>query len=158
IDRSLSMGGGKLDAALQALQAEKSLLRPGDRMEMVLFNHNVMKGPPAGPITPSGGTSLRDAVSSIATNDRTYAIVITDGGDRNSATSEEEALRRISNTSMIVDAIVVGDGSGFLEKAARNTGGTVARASAATLQRELHRMLTDINSRYTVVYQSHGTG
>ena len=57
---------------------------------------------------------------------------------------------------MIVDAIVLGDGSGFLEKAARNTGGTVADASASTLQRELHRMLTDINSRYTLVYQSHG--
>ena len=158
IDRSLSMGDGKLDAALRAVEAEKSLLRPGDRMEMVLFNHNVMKGLPAGPITPSGGTSLRDAVSSIATNDRTYAIVITDGGDRNSATSEEDALRRISNTRMVVDAIVLGDRSAFLEQAVRNTGGTVARASAPTVQRELHRMLTDINSRYMVVYQSHGNG
>ena len=156
VDRSLSMGGGKLDAALRAIEAEKKLLRPDDRMEMVLFNHNVMKGPIAGPITPSGGTSLRDAVSSIVTRERTYAIVITDGGDRNSETSEEEALRRISNTKMIVGAIVLGDGSGFLEKAARNTGGTVARASASTLQGELHRMLTDINSRYTLVYQSHG--
>ena len=158
VDRSLSMGDGKLDAALRAIQAEKTLLRPGDRMEMVLFNHNVMKGPVTGPVTPSGGTSLRDAVSSIVTSDRTYAIVITDGGDRNSATSEEEALRRISNTKMIVDAIVLGDGSGFLDRAARNTGGTVARASASTLQRELHRMLADINSRYTLVYQSHGNG
>jgi Mg-chelatase subunit ChlD len=156
VDRSLSMGGGKLDAALRAIEAEKKLLRPDDRMEMVLFNHNVMKGPVASPITPSGGTSLRDAVSSIVTRERTYAIVITDGGDRNSMTSEEDALRRISTTKMIVDAIVLGDGSGFLEKAARNTGGTVAHASASTLQRELHRMLTDINSRYTLVYQSHG--
>jgi hypothetical protein len=158
VDRSLSMGDGKLAAALRAIQAEKTLLRPGDRMEMVLFNHNLMKGPVTGPITPSGGTSLRDAVSSIVSSDRTYAIVITDGGDRNSATSEEEALRRISNTKMIVDAIVLGDRSGFLEKAARNTGGTIARTDASGIQRELHRMLTDINSRYTLVYQSHGNG
>ena len=160
VDRSLSMGGGKLDAALRAIEAEKKLLRPDDRMEMVLFNHNVMKGPihdlMSGPITPSGGTSLRDAVSSIVTRERTYAIVITDGGDRNSLTSEEEALRRISTTKMIVDAIVLGGGGGFLEKAADNTGGTVAHASVSTLQRELHRMLADINSRYTLVYQSHG--
>jgi hypothetical protein len=160
VDRSLSMGGGKLEAALRAIDGEKKLLRPDDRMEMVLFNHNVMKGPVhdlmRGPITPSGGTSLRDAVSSIVTRERTYAIVITDGGDRNSLTPEEEALRRISTTKMIVDAIVLGDGSGFLEKAARNTGGTVAHASASTLQRELHRMLTDINSRYMLVYQSRG--
>jgi len=158
VDRSLSMGGGKLEAALRAIEAEKELLRPDDRMEMVLFNHNVMKETPTGPITPSGGTSLRDAVSSIVTRDRTYAIVITDGGDRNSETSEEEALRRISNTKMIVDAIILGDGSGFLDKAARNTGGTVTRASRSMLQGELHRMLADINSRYTLVYQSHGNG
>ena len=156
VDRSLSMGGGKLDAALRAIDAESKLLRPDDRKEIVLFNHNVMKGPVSGTITPSGGTSLRDAVSSIVSGERTYAIVITDGGDRNSMTSEEEALRRISNTKTIVDAIVLGNGSSFLEKAARNTGGTVAAASASTLQRELHRMLVDINSRYTLVYQSHG--
>jgi len=156
VDRSLSMGGGKLDAALRAIDAESKLLRPDDRKEIVLFNHNVMKGPVTGTIAPSGGTSLRDAVSSIVSRERTYAIVITDGGDRNSMTSEEEALRRISNTKTIVDAIVLGNGSSFLEKAARNTGGTVAAASASTLQRELHRMLVDINSRYTLVYQSHG--
>jgi hypothetical protein len=161
VDRSLSMGGGKLDAALRAIDAESKLLRPDDRKEMVLFNHNVMKGPVdgsvRGPVTPSGGTSLRDAVSSIVTGDRTYAIVITDGGDRNSVTSEEEALRRISTTKMIVDAIVLGDGSSFLEKAAHNTGGVVTRAGVSTLQRELHRMLVDINSRYTLVYQSNVT-
>jgi hypothetical protein len=156
VDRSLSMGGGKLEAALRAINAESKLLRPDDRKEIVLFNHNVMRGPIVGSITPSGGTSLRDAVSSIASGERTYAIVITDGGDRNSMTSEEEALKRISNTKTIVDAIVLGDGSRFLEKAARNTGGTVVEASAPTLQRELHRMLVDINSRYTLVYQSHG--
>lgn len=156
IDRSLSMGGGKLEAALRAVDAESSLLRPGDRKEIVLFNHNVTKGPIAEPIVPSGGTSLRDAVASVVTPDRTYAIVITDGGDRNSMLSEEEALRRISNTKMIVDAIVLGSGSGFLEKAARNTGGTVANASASMLRDALHRMLVDINSRYTLVYQSHG--
>ena len=156
IDRSLSMGGGKLEAALRAVDAESNLLRPGDTKEIVLFNHNVTKGPIPGPITPSGGTSLRDAVASIASRDRTYAIVITDGGDRNSMLGEDEALRRVSNTKTIVDAIVLGGGSGFLEKAARNTGGTVARADASTLQRELHRMLVDINSRYLLVYQSHG--
>jgi hypothetical protein len=156
VDRSLSMGDGKLEAALRAIEAESKLLRPGDRKEIVLFNHNVMKGPVTRTITPSGGTSLRDAVSSVASRERTYAIVITDGGDRNSMTSEEEALKRISNTKTIVDAIVLGRRSSFLDKAARNTGGAVVEASASTLQRELRRMLVDINSRYTLVYQSRG--
>jgi hypothetical protein len=159
VDRSLSMGGGKLDAALRAIDRESKLLRSDDRAEVVLFNHNVMPPQPLEGrerVEPSGGTSLRDAVSSIPSHDRTYAIVITDGGDRNSITPEDEALRKISGTRLTLDAIVLGDKSGFLDRAARNTGGTVAPATASTLQRELHRMILDINSRYTLTYQSHG--
>lgn len=166
VDRSLSMGEGKLQAALRAIDRETSLLRADDRVEVVLFNHNVMKARPVargqsvesifGDIPPSGGTSLRDALSSIPSHDRTYAIVITDGGDRNSMTSEEEALRRISGTRLILDAIILGSSSRFLEHAAKNTGGSVVSAGASTLDRELRRMIEDINSRYTVVYQSHG--
>lgn len=159
VDRSLSMGEGKLAAALRAIDAESQLLRRDDRAEIVFFNHNVSEPRPLSQrenVTPSGGTSLRDAVSSIGSHERTYAIVITDGGDRNSITSEEDALKKISGTKLTLDAIVLGGGSRFLDRAAANTGGDVARASASTLQRELHRMLVDINSRYTVVYQSHG--
>ena len=158
VDRSLSMGDGKLEAALRAIDAESSLLRADDRKEIVLFNHIVTKGRPGGAIVPSGGTSLRDAVSSIVTPDRTYAIVITDGGDRNSRSSEPEALERISNTKLVVSAIILGDSSPFLEKAARNTGGTITKANASSIQRELRRILLDLNSRYTLVYQSHGNG
>jgi Mg-chelatase subunit ChlD len=168
VDRSLSMGDGKLEAALSAIDIESKLLRADDRVEVVLFNHNVM--PPRaiargerveeifGGIPPSGGTSLRDAMSSIPSHERTYAILITDGGDRNSITSEDEALRKISGTKLILDAIVLGDSGRFLDRAAKNTGGTISRASASTVQRELHRMILDINSRYTVIYQSHGNG
>lgn len=159
VDRSLSMGDGKLDAALRAIDRESKLLRADDRADIVLFNHNVMPPQPLERrerVEPSGGTSLRDAVSSIPSHDRTYAIVITDGGDRNSMTSEDEALRRISGTKLTLDAIVLGNSSRFLDRAAKNTGGIVARATTSTLQRELHRMILDINSRYTVIYQSHG--
>ena len=168
VDRSLSMSGGKLNATLQAIDEESKLLRPDDRVEVVLFNH-VVNRPRAlvrgervaqifGGITASGGTSLRDAVSSVASRERSYVIVITDGGDRNSETSEEQALRKISGTKTVVDAIVLGQSTRFLERAAKNTGGTVARAEAATLQRALRQMILDINSRYTLSYQSHGNG
>ncbi|HEY6842982.1 MAG TPA: Ig-like domain-containing protein [Thermoanaerobaculia bacterium] len=159
VDRSLSMGDGKLDAALRAIDAESKLLRRDDRAEIVFFNHNVSAPRPLPQrenVTPSGGTSLRDAVSWLDSHERTYAIVITDGGDRNSMTSEADALRKISGTKLSLDAIVLGGGSRFLDRAAANTGGEVARANPSTLQRELHRMLLDINSRYTIVYQSHG--
>jgi Mg-chelatase subunit ChlD len=164
VDRSLSMGDGKLDAALRAIANESPLLRNDDRIELVLFNHNVAKAKPIVrgeqlPAVPtSGGTSLRDALASIVTRERTYAIVITDGGDRNSATSERDALHAISNTKMIVDAIVLGETSSFLRDAATNTGGTLSTANAGTLQRALHALIVDINSRYTLDYQSHGNG
>jgi hypothetical protein len=168
VDRSLSMTGGKLAAALRAIDAESRLLRPDDTVSVVLFNHNVAKARPvargeqlarlfAG-VTPSGGTSLRDALASIPRAKRTYAIVITDGGDRNSELSEEEALRRISGTKTIVDAILLGDRDGsFLTRAAKNTGGVTADATPDSLQRALHDLLVDINSRYTLAYQSRAT-
>ena len=168
VDRSLSMGGGKLEAALRAIDRESKLLRADDRVEAVLFNHNVMKPRSVargervadifGRVTPSGGTSLRDAVSSIASRERTYAIVITDGGDRNSFMSVEEALRRISGTKTILDAIVFGDPNRFLERAAKNTGGAIARVDTSTIDSQLRRMIQDINSRYQLAYQSHGNG
>src|SRR5579884_2408970 len=114
VDRSLSMGGGKLEAALRAIDAESKLLQPNDRTEIVFFNHNISAPRPLSQrenVTPSGGTSLRDAVSSLDSHERTYAIVITDGGDRNSITSEEEALRKISGTKLTLDAIEIGRAS-----------------------------------------------
>jgi hypothetical protein len=166
IDRSLSMGDGRLDAALHAVDVESSLLRADDRAEVILFNHNVAArrsiargerlAKVFGNVTPSGGTSLRDALASAASRERTYAIVITDGGDRNSVATEEESLRRISGTKTVVSAIVLGRSGAFLDRAAKTTGGDVVTASRDTLDAALRRLLMDINSRYTLAYQSSG--
>src|SRR5436853_3157018 len=117
VDRSLSMGEGKLTAVLHAIDANMHLLRLDDTASIVLFNHNVALPRPVartdktaeifGDIVPSGGTSLFDALASIVSNDRTYAIVISDGDDRNSELSSDEALRRISNTNMMVESITL---------------------------------------------------
>jgi len=162
VDRSLSMGGGKLEAALHAVQEATRQLRAGDTSSIVFFNHNVSKAQPVArswrDIVPSGGTSLRDALASIASKQRTYAIAITDGGDRNSALTDEQALRKISGTKTVVHAIVLGDShTRFLDRATANTGGSVVEASRDSVSRELARILEDINSRYVVVYQSAGT-
>jgi hypothetical protein len=168
VDRSLSMGGGKLAAALAAVDAERRLLRPDDRASVILFNHVVTPVRPIAPnesvaqlfgdVEPSGGTSLRDALASMPGNERAYAIVITDGSDRNSQLSEEQALRRISGRRTMVDAIVLGSFSRFLDRAARDTGGAVVKASAHDIDRKLHALIEDINSRCLLVYQSQGTG
>lgn len=170
VDRSLSMNEGKLEAALRAIETELRQLRDGDTASLVTFNHHVAKPRPISlerralslsetdGLTPSGGTSLRDALASVASKQRTYAIVITDGGDRNSELSDEEALRRISGTRTIVNAIVLGSSHArFLDRAASNTGGSVVEASKHTVGDALSRLLADINSRYLVIYQSHGT-
>ena len=172
VDRSLSMGSGKLDAALRAVDEGVKLLRPDDTASLILFNHNVSKpltlpsprerGEGAAEqrvrgVVPSGGTSLRDAVASIPMTGRTYAIVITDGGDRNSQLTDEEALRRISGTRTIVAAAVFGDAGRFLERATSNTGGSLVEATTENVAAKVRGIIADINSRYLLVYQSHGT-
>lgn len=168
IDRSLSMGNGKLAAALRAVDSARSLLRPGDAASVILFNHNVSKPRALGreplasalrDVTPNGGTSLRDAVASLPAAQRTYAFVITDGGDRNSQLDDDAALRRISNSRTVIDALILGDSRAkFLDRAAKNTGGSVVDSDRDTLTRDLRALLDDINSRDTLVYQSSGTG
>jgi hypothetical protein len=165
VDRSLSMNEGKLDAALRAIASELRQVRAGDSVSLVLFNHHVAKARAIRPgetltsdLPPSGGTSLRDALASVASPRRTYAIVITDGGDRNSELSEEAALRKISNTRTIVHAIILGNShTKFLDRAAANTGGSVVSATKANVREVLSQVMTDINGRYLVVYQSRGT-
>lgn len=166
VDRSLSMNGGKLQAALRAIETELRQLRAGDTASLVTFNHHVAKATPIAAgrplsmneLVPSGGTSLRDALASVASTERTYAIVITDGGDRTSQLSDDAALRKISSTKTVVNAIVLGDShTRFLDRAASNTGGTVVPATKSSVTTALARLLTDINSRYLVIYQSKST-
>ncbi len=166
VDRSLSMNDGKLRAALRAIETELRQLRAGDTASLVAFNHHVAKARAIAPgrpfatsdLVPSGGTSLRDALASVASRERTYAIVITDGGDRTSELSDDAALRKISGTKTVVNAIVLGDShTRFLDRAASNTGGTVVPATKTSVTTALASLLTDINSRYLVVYQSKST-
>jgi len=166
VDRSLSMKDGKLEAALQAVQSALSQLRAGDTASLILFNHQVAKPRAiksgetlsASDLPPSGGTSLRDALASAASKERTYAFAITDGGDRNSELSDDAALQKISGTRTIVNALVLGDSyAPFLDRAAANTGGSVTQAGKSTVGSELTRLLGDINSRYLIIYQSKGT-
>ena len=84
--------------------------------------------------------------------------MITDGGDRTSQLTDEAALRKISGTKTIVNAIVLGDThTRFLDRAAGNTGGSVISATKNTVTSALRKLLTDINSRYLVIYQSNAT-
>jgi von Willebrand factor type A domain. len=162
VDRSLSMGSGKLEAAIRAIENQLSALRAGDTAELTLFNHQVSEPQAirAGArfdrdIVPSGGTSLRDAIASARGRGRTIVIAISDGGDRNSSLSRETALEKIGRQDLTLYAITLGDdNTDFLMRATTRTGGRLVRSSPDALDHDLAVILSDINGRYTLVYQS----
>jgi hypothetical protein len=168
IDRSLSMRKGKLTRALAAVDQALSRLRPADDASIILFNHRVesartiSRGEVAAryrDVTPSGGTSMRDAVASIQPQRRSIAIVISDGADRNSSMTTAAALQKVAQSKLTVYSLLLGGGSGadFLGAAADRTGGTAVSSSAERVAADLGRIMDDINSRYVAVYQSRGT-
>jgi hypothetical protein len=164
VDRSDSMAGGKLPAALAAIDEALALLRPGDTAQIIFFNHNfsgveelprtVSAAARYAAIDPSGGTSLRDAVVSTAGSERTITIAVTDGSDRNSEVSDEDALRRVSGTNGLFFALVFDRASRFLEGAAQNTGGEVRTTSKETVRAAMRELMQDINGRWTLTYQT----
>ena len=166
VDRSQSMAEGKLTASLEAIDAALELLRPDDTAHIIFFNHNFgqLENLPRtarattlfAEIEPSGGTSLRDAVVSTITGERTYTIVITDGSDRNSEISNDVALQKTSGTNSMFFALVFDRASRFLESASQNTGGEIRTVSAPTVRGAMRDLMLDINSRYMLTYQSSG--
>ncbi|HXI12885.1 MAG TPA: VWA domain-containing protein [Thermoanaerobaculia bacterium] len=169
IDRSLSMGNGKLQAAMDAVDQILRQMRPDDEVQVLFFNHQV--GQPEtlargtrissgySRLRPSGGTALRDAVAAVQPAKRTYAVVISDGSDRSSRTSAQTALRKVGRSGVVLYAVTLGQGNAtqFLEQAAQNSGGSFTRSSTERLASDVARVVADINSRYTIIYQSNST-
>lgn len=158
LDRSLSMKGERLDAALAAIRAAQSRLRAGDTSEVLLFNHRVAEPLPLSKVSveASGGTALRDALASIRPAARTIAIVVSDGADRNSFLGARDALEAIAVSNLAVHALVLGggDGASFLRDVAARTGGSYRRSSAATLARDMNAAFDDLDGRWVLAYQS----
>jgi len=162
IDHSLSMAGGRLQAALAASRNALAELRPGDSAGIILFNHRVetvelfTRSWRAEETTPSGGTSLRDAVAAAAGAGRGIIIVVSDGDDRNSTLDEQRALRLVSKANVTLYALTLGRGAGsrFLENAASKSGGTCISSDRSSLSRDLNRLMNEINGSYVAEYQS----
>jgi uncharacterized protein YegL len=170
VDRSLSMDGGRLEAAIEAVDTFRATMLPDDDASIILFNQRVERAVPLtagrttaahlGELTPSGGTSLRDALVSIERQRRTHVVVITDGDDRNSAADPASTIRHIAGRDVTIHSIVFGSDSPFLRQLAERSGGIHRRSSAARLGEVMADLAADINGRVTAIYQSsnHGSG
>ena len=132
IDMSHSMYGPKLNRALEAARQFAGWLDPGDRLEIITFNHRAMRlhgfdddpvqvqgtltsamGTALASIGSTGSTALYDALL-IATNDlvrrrqtavpetRDVIIVLSDGEDTSSRIGFEEVLPAVRRSGVLV--------------------------------------------------------
>jgi len=135
IDMSHSMYGPKLNRALDAARKFAALLDPGDRLEIITFNHRAMRlhgfdddpaqvrstltsamGAALASIGSTGSTALYDALL-VATNDlirarggtapetRDVIIVLSDGEDTSSRIGFEEVLPVVRRSGVLVYSV-----------------------------------------------------
>ena len=163
VDRSLSMQGGRLERTLEGIRTMAESLRPGDRAEVILFNHTVM--PPLGVSSdsltvaaPSGGTALFDALASITAADRSIVIVVSDADDRHSSTRAETLRTLLADRSVTFYSVALsrGNASALLEELSRTTGGLAVRNRDPVAG--LRSIADDISGRLVAVYQSDSAG
>lgn len=163
IDRSLSMDDELIARALAGSREVARSFRDGDSAEVIFFNHRVSNAVPLGEadaVPSAGGTALRDALASIRPSSRTIALVISDGGDRNSFLGREEALEAVAVGNLSIHALALGGGAGaeFLRELARRTGGSFRRTTRARLETDLAAAYADLDGRWVVAYQSGNEG
>ena len=110
---------------------------------------------PARPLLPTAC-----ALASIRPSTRTIAVVISDGGDRNSFLAPPAALEAIAVNNLTVHAIALGggDGAAFLKDVSARTGGSFRRSSPESLRRDLAAAFEDIDGRWVAAYQSASSG
>jgi hypothetical protein len=141
-------------SALRAIDEESKLLRPTIAREAVLFNHNDAARTVARDGRGRSGFRQHSASggNTAARSARSYrTIAPTRSGYRRRPNSDEqEDAPQKSRIEDDLDAIV----PATQPPTVKNTGGNDRARSATTVQRELHRMILDINSRYTAHSES----
>mgnify|MGYP001252666254 CR=1 FL=1 len=148
LDRSGSMGGGSLVAALQAIDSLVGKLAPDDRFGLVCFDDSVMVPVAAGAvgdgqairtairhIHPGGVTNLGDGLirgiqeAGRVKGDGNTNLVLLSDGHANRGTTEHGALEQIARTAQTqgISTSTIGIGYGYdedlLEAVSRGGGG-----------------------------------
>lgn len=161
LDRSLSMRGGRLDRAVEAVEWLRSQLRAGDSLELIYFNHTVSsplrpaddEQPITAPVA-SGGTALFDALTSVTTRERDIVIVISDTDDRHSVSRADAVRSHLTTRGVTIYSVALsrGNAAGMLGEMADATGGLSLRHDDALSG--VQDVLRDVNGRVIAVYQS----
>jgi VWFA-related protein len=181
-DLSGSIEGPLLAALRRAVDAVRTLLRPDDRANLVVFDQRIREltglensrlAIAADALNTSGGsTSLLDAVTAslITTHDparRRMAIVFTDGQDFGSFLDEPDLVDVAARSGVTVFAVAVTDGTvrvpqrpanpGLLSALADRTGGALDVVQRdGDIGASFVRALEDFRTSYVVHYTPQG--
>ncbi len=180
IDVSTSMSGNKLDGSREAALAFVDLLRPQDRLGIMIFSTQVASLQPFTSdknalrdsiawLDAAGNTSLYDAVILASeefsqVSGRRSVLLLSDGKDNRSRNTFDDAVRAARSSQTPVYVIALGSATSFsndgfdrkeLEKIAEETGGTFYHApSAYDLKRLYSQISLAMQDEYVLTYRS----
>ncbi len=184
LDTSISMVGEKLHQTQYAIQTFLSKLEEDDKASVYTFDSNVLKlsdftndfnkiAPGLMTLSPQGSTSLYDAMlighdALLGQNGTKVLIVISDGEDSNSSTTDIHVARLLRNSPVIVYSLVLpdeflgnsshGDGSRFLVEMSRLSGSVHTKVSNVKKLSEIFdRIYQDLKNLYYFDYYSDET-
>ena len=181
LDTSISMFGPKLYRAQYAVKTFLSKLEPEDRVSIYTFGSTVLElsdftndfegvTPALMTLSPyQWGTKLYDAMliandALMGQNGTKVMIVISDGDDSDSVTSDIHVASALRGSSTMVYSIILpggtafpssGQGSFFLREMARMTGSISTRVrGVGNLDQTFERVYQDLKSFYYMDYYS----
>lgn len=179
LDTSISMFGDKLRETQYAVKTFLLKLEPEDRASIYTFDDKVMKlsgftndyngvYPRLMTLSPQGGTALFDAMlvshdALLGQNGTKVMIVISDGDDNTSATTDLHVARLLKNSPVMVYSVILPGGflansqkgSHFLSEMARLSGSISTRLrSVDNLDQIFERIYQDLKSFYYMDYYS----
>ena len=172
IDTSGSMKrDNALQGAVQGTKAFLATLTPDDQREVIAFGAQIVPvarfGTPFDPaaldaLQPAGDTPLRDAVSRALDGLAGQAasakaiVVLTDGKDEGSATTQEALLAKARGAKVTVHSIVLASGDPApLQQLADATGGTVrTRVDPAELAGIYKQIAAGLRTEYRLQFEA----
>lgn len=170
IDRSWSMAGAPLAAARRAGRALMQALRPADQAMVIAVSGRVetvaglssdrrAAGAAIDALDPWSTTALRDAIVEAVDlvqqgTGRRALVIVSDGADRYSRTSEAEVLQHVRARDVMIYPVATGrtEPAVFAELAAVTGGRSFHARDAGSLEQVMHLIADDLHHQYLLGY------